>query len=115
MNTRRWANGLGWFSIALGITEIVAAKTVAKSLGLKSTALVRLFGVREIVSGLGILAREQKGKWIWARVAGDVLDVAVLGSALRGPKARNAALAMTAVSPVVALDVICGKRLGLAA
>jgi hypothetical protein len=117
MNTRKWANGLGWFSIALGLTELVAAKPLAKALGMKSPALLRAYGVREIAAGVGLLTQAKKGPWVWARIAGDALDVATLGAALssRNPKRGNAALAMAAVSPVVALDLICGERLRLSA
>lgn len=115
--TRALANGLGWFSIALGLTEIVAARPLSRLLGIPYPRLVRLFGVREIAAGIGLLARSKKGPWIWARIAGDVLDAAVLGAALspRNPKRRNAALAIAAVSPVIAADVFCGKELGVSA
>jgi hypothetical protein len=118
MNARNVANGLGWFSIALGLTEIIAAEPMAKALGMKSTALLRVFGIREIAAGIGLLTQTRKGPWVWARVAGDALDVATLGAAALSPRNRNrgnAALAMAAVAPVVALDVICGERLGLSA
>ncbi len=115
--TRTIANGLGWFSIALGATELLAAKPLARMLGMSSPTLLRIFGVREIISGIGILSQERKGPWIWARVAGDALDLVALGSALLpgNPKRRNAALAAAAVSPVVALDLLCGKQLRLSA
>jgi hypothetical protein len=118
MNTRQVANGLGWFSIALGLTEILAARPLANALGMKSTALLRVFGVREIAAGIGLLTQTRKGPWIWARIAGDVLDVATLGSAAlstRSSKRGNAAIAMAAVAPVVALDIVCGERLGVSA
>jgi hypothetical protein len=117
MQPKKVANGLGWFSIALGLTELVAAEPLGRALGIKSTALIRAFGVREIAAGIGLLTQERKGPWIWARIAGDALDCAVLGAALASsnPKRGNAALAIAAVSPVVALDVLCGQRLKLAA
>ncbi|MDB4942058.1 MAG: cyclase dehydrase [Labilithrix sp.] len=115
MNTRRVANGLGWFSLALGVTELVAAEPLARALGMKSPGLLRAYGVREIVAGIGVLNGEKKGPWIWARIAGDALDVVTLASALgaSNPKRGNVALAMAVVSPVVILDVLCGEQLGL--
>lgn len=116
MNTRNVANGLGWFSIALGLTEIIAARPLAKALGMKSTTLLRVYGVREIAAGIGLLTQARKGPWIWARIAGDALDVATLGSAAlstKNGKRGNAALAMAAVAPVVALDIVSGARLGV--
>ena len=115
MNIRTIANGLGWFSIALGLTEVLAAKGVAKTLGINSPTLVRAFGVREIAAGIAILTQDRKGIGVWARIAGDALDGAVLGWALRkdNPQRGKAALAMAAVAPVIALDILCGKELGL--
>ena len=116
MNTRTIANGLGWFSIALGLTELLAARRLARALGMKSTGLLRFFGVREIVSGIGLLTQDRKGPWVWARIAGDALDVATLGSAAisrRNPKRSNAALAIAGVAPIVALDIASGAQLGM--
>ena len=36
MRTRKIANGLGWFSIALGLTEIIGAKPLSRALGLSA-------------------------------------------------------------------------------
>lgn len=113
--TKQIANGLGVFSLALGLTELIAAKPIARALGLDSPALLRAFGVREIAAGVGLLLQDRKGPWVWARIAGDALDLGVLAEALRpgNPQRGNAALAIAAVAPVVALDILCGTRLGL--
>jgi hypothetical protein len=114
MNDRKWANGLGWFSIALGVTEVVAGKALARALGVRRPGLVRAFGVREVASGVGILTQTRKRPWILARLLGDAMDLALLGNALRPANRQRgyAALALAAVAPVVALDVVVGKRLG---
>ncbi len=114
-STRRIANGLGWFSLALGLTEVIAAEPLARALGIKKAGLIRAFGAREIAAGLGLLLQKKKGPWVWGRIAGDALDLGVLGSALSSNNRRrgNAALALVAVAPVVALDLLCGTRLGL--
>jgi len=113
MSSRKIANGLGWFSIALGATEILGAKPLAKALGMSPT-LLRVFGVREILAGVGILAKTKKGPGVWARIGGDALDMLALGNAMRSSSTRtNAAIATALVAPVVALDVLCGKELGL--
>ena len=79
--------------------------------------LIRAFGIREIASGIGILASARKAPGVWARIGGDVLDLVTLGAALvrHGPKRANAAMALAAVAPVVALDVLCANELRLAA
>lgn len=113
MKTRKIANGLGWFSIALGVTELVAARSLSRALGLSPT-LIRVFGVREILAGVGILTRVKKGPGVWARIGGDALDVLALGNAMRSSSTRtNAAIATALVAPVVALDIFAGKELGV--
>ncbi len=114
-NLDKLARGLGWFSIGLGMTEFLFGRKLATSLGLgHRTGLVRFFGLREIATGLGILSRERgKQPWIWARVAGDILDLGVLATALRSdnPVRKNAAFATTNVAAVTALDVLCGVQM----
>lgn len=96
------ASGLGWFSIGLGVAELIAPRWVARATGLKGRhTLVRLYGVREIVTGVGILLAWDRKPWIWGRVAGDAVDLATLS---RG-KRPNAAAAMAAVAGVTALDI----------
>ena len=70
-------------------------------------------GVREIVSGVGILAQPRPSGWVWARVGGDLLDLAYLGSALNSDYARRGRVtaAMAAVAGVTALDVLCAEQL----
>jgi uncharacterized membrane protein len=70
-------------------------------------------GVREVVSGVGILAQPRPGGWVWARVGGDMLDLAYLGTALSSDRARRGRVtaAMAAVAGVTALDVLCAQRL----
>jgi hypothetical protein len=90
----RLADGLGWFSIGLGLAEVAAPATVAQLIGIRDTTrtrgVMRAFGVREIVSGIGILSSRPHPAWLWARVAGDVLDIAALGAAPKvvGDRAR---------------------------
>ncbi|MGZ8216576.1 SRPBCC family protein [Methylomagnum sp.] len=114
MDERQLARGLGWFSIGLGLMEVAAPQRIANRLGLRGRRnLVRLFGMREIASGVGILAEQRPAGWLQARVAGDVMDLALLGSALTSdnPRRGGAALATAAVAGVTALDVMCSRRL----
>ena len=108
------ARGLGLFSIALGIAEVVAPRTLARALGMKGQeGLIAGYGVREIATGIGILASRDPTPWIWGRVAGDGLDLATLATALEGdnPKKGNVGIAMAAVAGVTALDVYCAQTL----
>jgi hypothetical protein len=105
----RTARGLGWFSIALGLAEVLMPHTLARNLGLRSAALVRLYGVREIATGVGLLLARDPAPWTAARVGGDLLDAATLLPAV-GPDnpRRGAAIgAMATVAAVAAVDAAC--------
>ena len=108
MNLEKWTFGLGIVSIALGASEVIAPGLLSRTLGIRRSGLIRAFGVREIIAGVGLLTRDRKGPWVGARIAGDVLDLAVLASALGGAKRRNVAIALAAVAPIVAADLLVG-------
>ncbi|ANN67021.1 hypothetical protein [Bordetella bronchialis] len=101
------ANGLGWFSIALGITELAMPRTIARLCGIKQRpAMVRLYGLREIATGLGILRSANAAPWLWARVGGDMLDMATVTT----ERSRRASLVRTGatlanLAAVAAVDV----------
>ena len=105
---------LGWFSIGLGLFEIFAGRSLARTLGVpKDGILLRAYGVREAGVGAAILNDPEQPAYIWARVAGDAMDLATLALALRPPNNRrdNVEIAMAAVAGITALDVICAARL----
>ncbi|HEX7242439.1 MAG TPA: hypothetical protein VF263_19275 [Longimicrobiaceae bacterium] len=111
------AGGLGWFSIALGLAEVVAPEKIAGELGLEDRKeLFRLYGFREIATGVGILANRQPAGWVWGRVAGDVLDLATLASGLGrdNPRRDNVLKAISAVVGVTVVDVVCARQLSAA-
>ena len=105
---------LGLFSIGLGLAELLAPRAVGRAIGVGDhPAIVRMVGVREIVTGLGLLSERAPGTWAWARVAGDAMDLALLGAATSSPDAdpRRIAAATAGVLGVTALDVYSGQRL----
>ena len=112
---RRMAQGLGWFSLGLGAAELLAPKAVGRFLGMEEhTELLRAYGAREIVAGVGILAQKDPTPWMWARVGGDVLDIGTLAMGLgrSNPQRSNVGIALAAVAGVTALDVLCARSLG---
>jgi hypothetical protein len=114
MNEMRVARGLGWFSLGLGLTEVVAGKSLGRFLGMEDRSwLLRLYGFRELAAGVGIFAQDNPAPWVWARVAGDVLDVATLASAYTedNPKKENVAASLVSVLGITALDYWCARRL----
>jgi hypothetical protein len=104
------ATFLGLFSVGLGLAELLTPKAVERVSGVHSRGLLRMYGLREVASGLGILRTDRPAFWLWARVAGDVVDLATLaaayadGNLVDRPRAVQAALA---VAGVTALDVAC--------
>ena len=110
-NAHSVARGLGWFSIGLGLAEVLAARAVTRGLGMEGNEqLVQAYGLREIATGIGILSSDQPAPWIWGRVGGDALDMATLATGMQqdNPKKENVELALVAVAGVTALDVVCG-------
>ena len=111
---RTLADGIGWFSIGLGLYEVLAPRQLGRWLGMEDrSALLQAYGVREIVKGVGILRNRRPTGWMWGRVAGDVLDLATLAPGLDddNPKRGNVALAMGAVAGVTLLDLLCARQL----
>ena len=108
------ARGLGVFSIALGLVEVVAARSLTRALGMQGNeTLVRLYGLREIAKGVGILASNDPMPWMWGRVAGDALDLATLATGLEGdnPKRDNVLKTIGAIVGVTVLDVVVARQL----
>lgn len=106
--------GLGWFSVGLGLVEFLAPRRVAEPLGMSDRAtLVQTYGLREMIAGLGILLSRKPTAWLWARAAGDFLDVAALaprmGSSNRSVQKANNLAALT-VAVIGVLDVYSAMK-----
>lgn len=111
------AKGLGWFSVGLGLAQLAMPDRVAELAGIEPTPdnmrLMRTMGMRELTSGVGILTQPVPDKWLWGRVVGDVLDLAMLGVAMgRSDGDRGKTLGATlAVLGVTGLDLLAAKQL----
>ena len=114
VSNRSVARGFGWVSIVIGLSEILAPKKIEQAMGIgngQATGILRVLGLREICQGIDILAHDDPTPGLWARVAGDMLDGAVL--AVAGTKAKKPSGFLTIclmVLPVVVLDMIYAKR-----
>ena len=114
-SAKRLAKGLGWFSVGLGLAELLAPRAIAGISGVSKerTGLIRLYGLRELASGIAIFSQEKPTEAVWSRVAGDALDLVSLGVACTSSDAKRGRItfATANVLAVTALDVICAMQL----
>ena len=113
MTNGQMARALGWTGIGLGVAELAMPGWLSRTMGLNPrNSLLRAFGAREILAGIGILAADDPTMGMWARVAGDAIDLAALGAAAtrtRKPKALGVMAAT--VAAISALDLLFAARL----
>jgi hypothetical protein len=106
---------LGQNAIGLGLWGLLAPRSVNRFLGLRNpVAWTRaLFGARELATGMALFSDPTKSSALWARVAGDVFDIAVLSALTHRANAKrgNAKLALGVVLAVTALDVVAAVRM----
>ncbi|HEX7012868.1 MAG TPA: SRPBCC family protein [Steroidobacteraceae bacterium] len=114
LEDRQLAQVLGWVSIGLGLVELAAPRALGRAIGVGHHPIVlRLLGLREITTGIGLLSERALGDWAWARVAGDAMDLTLLGAASRSSDAETGKIALTttAVLGVTAFDTYAARRL----
>jgi hypothetical protein len=116
LGAKRTALGLGYFSIALGLAEIAAARPIARWLGLDGSKTarntLRAFGVREIAAGTMALRAPADSLNMWNRVIGDAIDAGALALAMRGTRRpRAVAGALAFVGGAMVADVLTARAL----
>ena len=112
-----WLNrGFGLLSIGLGATEVAAPRRVAKLIGMvpksRGSLIVRALGLREIATGLSLLMMPRRSVPMWARVAGDAIDLAVLGwiATSKSSNKKRIAIAAATIAGITVLDIIASRR-----
>ncbi|MFY1593442.1 SRPBCC family protein [Micromonospora sp. WMMD737] len=112
---------LGAVSLALGAGSLFAPRAVARLTGVDDSpaarAVVAAVGARELVHAAGLLAGRSPAGWAWTRVAGDALDLTLLGRAWAdrcGERRRRVGLTTAAVAGIAAVDLIAAVRAGRA-
>jgi hypothetical protein len=109
------SGALGNNAIGLGVWGIFFPKSVNRFLGLSNSPATTqlLFGAREMATGVRLFSDPTDYRTLWARVAGDAFDIAVLSSLCRqaNPKRGNARFALGVVLAVTALDVLAAVRM----
>ena len=110
----KMARGLGYFSIALGIAELVAPGAICRAAGVRGLEpVVRGYGAREIATGVAILTSHDPEPWIWTRVAGDLADIATVAIGVQqdNESKTRSALALAALATVTLVDLACADGL----
>ena len=108
------SRALGLFSLGLGVTQLVAPRALGRMIGVgEHPGLMRGLGVREITSGVGILSNERTAEWLWSRVAGDVMDLALLSRALDDEEGDRRRIfgAAAAVAGALLIDAYAAQRM----
>jgi uncharacterized membrane protein len=106
------SRALGWFSAGLGAVQLVTPGVLLRAVGIAPTPgrriITRLIGARELSAVPGLLSTSLPAGWLAARVAGDVMDLALLGAAhgARDSRASRVRGAMGIVGGVLAADAV---------
>ena len=117
-----WATILGSVSAALAVPPLAASGRLARAIGVEDTVRNRIVlgvvGTRELATASGLLAFPRR--WmLWGRVAGDAMDLALLGGALasalgdegrRRHRLPRTAAAAGMVAAVTAADVYAALK-----
>lgn len=115
MDANRVARGLGWLSVGLGLKELSFSEQICGMLGVRGRdGLVRALGVREVLTGIGLLTQGNTSTWLWGRVAGDAIDLALLGATFRRPAVRASGWRIAAtvvVAGVTLVDLLTARRM----
>src|SRR3982750_1779803 len=102
--------GFGYFFIALGVSDLVAPRASGRAAGVRGLEpVVRGYGAREIATGVAILNSHDPEPWIWARVVGDLVDIATVAIGVQqdNQSKGRSALALAALATVTLVDLAC--------
>ncbi|MER6269293.1 SRPBCC family protein [Streptomyces sp900105755] len=100
--------GLGWTSALLGVPQVLTPAGFARALGvddaLRHRSATTAVGVRELAAATGLLGRPHPA-WLWGRVSGDLMDLAMLTRALKNHDGRGLGRTVAATAAVTAITV----------
>jgi len=108
-------------SLGLGLAGLAAPGAVAQLIGVpdeeETRSTLRAVGLREIASGVGILSQPRPAGWLWSRVAGDMMDLALLTKALKSDDTSKdrVTAATLAVAGITAVDLYASQQLSRSA
>jgi hypothetical protein len=106
---------LGWVSFAVGAAELLAPKKVARAVGMNEdqALLLRACGARQMATGVGAHSVYPVPA-LWARMGGDLADMAILAVAARrseGGRGKGPWIAVAAVGGLAVVSAVVASRL----
>lgn len=111
------ARFLGWFSLGLGAAALAARPRVSRLCGIDDSpaaqTVLQVAGVRELGHAAALLVPRRAGWGAWTRVAGDVMDLAACGQAMRhrgGERRRRLMYTTGAIAGITAVDLYTAVR-----
>jgi uncharacterized membrane protein len=97
---------LGWFSAGLGVPQVSAPGRFAKVIGVgdgrRQRAAMIFVGARELAAAAGLLMQGNP-VWLWGRVAGDLMDLSMLGRTLKNHEGKGTIRTFAATAAVVGI------------
>jgi uncharacterized membrane protein len=110
------ATFLGWFSLELGVPQLLMPGRVNRLIGVRDDAesrrWQRIVGVRELAAAAGILPQRRPTEFLWSRVAGDAMDLALLAKAFTSKRESTLRLAgaTASVAGIAVVDALTAIR-----
>jgi hypothetical protein len=84
MNPVPIARLLGWGSLGFAVASLAAPRLVAHLSGFRDRPeLARTLGVRDLVVGAGLVGATDVRPWMYARLASEVMDTAMMAEGSR--------------------------------
>lgn len=101
------AKAIGWLSIGIGAAELVVPGFLHRHLGAGSyDRLMRVFGVRELLAGVGVGSSDEDAA-AWSRMAAETVDLMGLASAAhRRMQDGRIGTTLLALAGLTALDAL---------
>jgi uncharacterized membrane protein len=116
-NDEQLADALGWFSLGLGVTQLLTPGLLNRVAGIRdddgARRWQRIVGVREVGAFAAIMVdRPHPALPLWSRVAGDAMDLALLAGAWarRRESGVRLGLAMANIAAIGGVDAYAALR-----
>jgi len=115
-SVQQLASGLGWFSLGLGATQMVAPGLVNRMIGVRDDAQSRFWqrfvAVQELSAAGGILGRLSPENWLRGRTAADVVHIGMVTRArsTRGERPGRLTATLLSLAGVSVLDAYASSQ-----